>query len=197
MRSQSPWHDSLHSCSSPEHVKQEPSTPSSSPPESACLEDDFQPSPPSDSKEFAPDEPPPIAILPPLSGPLSPATVIQSHYRTRFHNLFGQLAIELESLPPLVPSTDPPVSGWPAFERLAGLPARKEFKHLQAVLCEVWGTPGGIRIEHVTRGARGTRLVLSLLERVGADALSRLDDDEREEAVAWVRAMWDAAKERG
>lgn len=188
MRSPSPW-----SCSSPDPIKPEPTTPDSSPPESNYISDYPLCSPVSDSKAF--DEPP-IAILPPLSGPLSPATVIQSHYRQRLDQAIGQLATALSSLPPLVPAGPPTCPGFDGFAALAAKPSRREFGQLRAVLTQVWGVPGGIRIQHVTRGQQGTTLVLNLIERVGADALSRLEDDEREEAVGWVRGLRDAAIER-
>ena len=190
MRSPSPW-----SCSSPELIKPEPTTPDSSPPESNYITDYPLCSPISDTKHF--DEPT-IAILPPLSGPLSPATVIQSHYRQRLTKLVGQLATALSSLPPLVPAGPPNCPGFDRFGSLmaSAKPGARGFGPVRAVLCQVWAVPGGIRIEHITRGAQGTTVVLNLIERVGCDGLSRLGDDEREEAVAWVRALRDAATER-
>lgn len=137
-------------------------------------------------------------ILPPLTRPLPGPTVVQRHFQHRLSTLLGDLATALSSLPPLVPEEPSPPSRHDQIAALAALPARRacSFRHLQDVLSDVWGVPEGVRPNHITRGERGTKLVLTLLERVGVDAMSRLDDDEREEAIAWTRALRDAATER-
>lgn len=107
-----------------------------------------------------------------------------------------QLSTAISQLPTSVPLARIPLIGSDAFVALIAKPTLISWAHLLPLLETVWGKSAKVAKEHVTRGQTGVDIVAKLLETVGAAQLAGLEDEERDGAIAWIRALRDAVREK-
>ena len=107
-----------------------------------------------------------------------------------------QLSTAISLLPLSVSTGTIPLLGADAFVALESKPAKESWPHVLAILETVWGKPGAVSPGHVTKGELGVEIVSTLLGHVGAATLAGLEDEERDGAIGWIRAIRDAVREK-
>lgn len=107
-----------------------------------------------------------------------------------------QLSTAISLLPSSVPLAKLPLLGGDAFVALEKKPVRDSWAHVLPLLETVWGKPGAVHAGHVTRSAQGVLVVAKLLDHVGAATFAGLEDEERDGAIGWIRAIRDAVREK-
>lgn len=120
-----------------------------------------------------------------------------AHFESTFTSYLSQLSTATSSLPLAVPSSPLLVPGSTILPTLLQNPALNAWSDLVPLFRAIWGSAGRIESAQVTRGEEGMQCVCRLLERVGAPRMARLEAEERDGAVVWVRALRDATRERG
>ncbi|KAL8291243.1 hypothetical protein RQP46_002221 [Phenoliferia psychrophenolica] len=108
-----------------------------------------------------------------------------------------QLSTAISLLPLSVDTGSIPLLGADAFVALeANLLHRESWAHVLPLLETVWGRPGAVSPGHITKGLQGIEVVSQLFGHVGAATLAGLEDEERDGAIGWIRAIRDAVREK-
>ena len=121
--------------------------------------------------------------------------MLQQHYQKQISTLLQELRMAIEHLPKMRAARAAPLPAaalllQQAEQRVQDL---SRWTVLRAILQLVWNKPGGVAAHDVSSDKEGAmRIASRLLDNMGAEQGSRLDDSDRLECIQWISSLRDA-----